>query len=94
MNAGNRQRIADILMDTVPDESPWRGRIGELFEKLRSEGVIIPVYCKNCKYNKFSLELTGAISCKKHIYCEKHKVYMYMGENDFCSQGEEQMRGI
>jgi hypothetical protein len=34
-------QLCDILMDEIPEDSPWCGRIGELVEKLIANGVTI-----------------------------------------------------
>ena len=32
-------KLSELLMDELPDGSPWHGRIGELVEKLITAGV-------------------------------------------------------
>lgn len=36
-----KQQLADILMDTLPDEHPWAGRVCDLVDALIANGVTV-----------------------------------------------------
>ena len=76
-------KLVDILLDTIPEDSPWQGNIKGLTEKLVANGVTITVRCHECKHWKN--EINGCTEDKR--FCD---IGFYMVHKDgFCSFGEK-----
>jgi hypothetical protein len=83
MEMTDYMKLVDILLDTIPEDSPWQGNIKGLVETLVANGVTIPVRCEECKHWKN--EINGCTEDKR--FCD---IGFYMVHKDgYCSFGEK-----
>lgn len=88
----DREKLLNLLMDEIPNPSPWDGEIGLLLERLLANGVVVR--------EKGEWEIIRDDADNELMRCPVCREEFYDGENDtvdhtpnFCPNCGSDMRG-